>query len=502
VIGADSAQGEGFGMDDEIEANSARHLEASCVPDIPPHPLEELFGGYDNLLKECGISAPFIQSRPLDLNVWASYPALTSVLDRLTREIDGSRPRKRKRKRTEAEAARFKDALRIILLSLYVAWKADPDLQVGINLNATWYGKENADRYRDSSFTYRQVKAAHDGLERLGYLQIDKRGNCNRENRTGYNTKIRATDKLIALLVNEAQIEDHRITRRPGAEIIILKEEKDADDYARCLPYADTDLTNAMRENLRLINSVLEAHNVALAVTPQELSILRQRLKQDPKKGPLDFNKRTLRRIFNNGKFDEGGRFYGSWWQQIPNDSEKGTAYRQFITIDGEPTVEMDYSGCHPRMLYAEIGQAFPGDPYQVGQPTYCRDVVKQTLNKMLNAGKGGLEEPEEYDETVMGMRFQELTERIMAKHEPIARYFFTGTGLRLQYRDASIAEKVMMHFAKQDIPCLCIHDSFIVQRRYANELETVMKEVALEELGVELPIKGSEQCVYLGVGE
>jgi hypothetical protein len=32
--------------------------------------------------------------------------------------------------------------------------------------------------------------------------------------------------------------------------------------------------------------------------------------------------------VFNNGKFDEGGRFYGGWWQLIPNDPQKGTAYR------------------------------------------------------------------------------------------------------------------------------------------------------------------------------
>src|SRR5262249_40535952 len=109
--------------------------------------------------------------------------------------------------------------------------------------------------------------------------------------------------------------------------------------------------------------------------------------------------------------------------------------------------------------------------------------------------------EPEEYDETVMGIKYQELVERIKAKHEPIAGLFFTGIGLRLQYRDACIAERVMMHFARQGIPCLCIHDSFIVQKPYANELERVMREVALEEIGVELPIKGPEQCSPLGVG-
>jgi hypothetical protein len=127
---------------------------------------------------------------------------------------------------------------------------------------------------------------------------------------------------------------------------------------------------------------------------------------------------------------------------------------------------------------------------------------VKETFNKMINAEHGRIAEPTGFDEAAMGMTFDVLIERIKAKHEPIARHFFTGIGLRLQYRDAGIAEKVMMHFARQGIPCLCIHDSFIVHRRYAGELEHVMREVALEEIGMELPIKGPEHCAYLVIGE
>jgi hypothetical protein len=94
-------------------------------------------------------------------------------------------------------------------------------------------------------------------------------------------------------------------------------------------------------------------------------------------------------------------------------------------------------------------------------------------------------------------MTFDQLQERIKAKHEPIAIFFFTGAGLRLQYRDSCIAEKVMMHFAKQGMPCLSVHDSFIVQERYARELEAVMRETAREEVGVELPVKRSDLASF-----
>jgi hypothetical protein len=385
-------------------------------------------------------------------------------------------------------------------LGLYVAWRADPELLVGINLNSNWYSRHN--RYGNPSLTYRQFDAAYQGLKRLGYLHVEKRGYFDGKSQRGQNTKVRATKKLIELLINEAEITSHRITRLAGAETIILKEEKDADDYARNLQYVDSEATDAMRENLKIINMILDAHDIALAVTPHELRELQERLRCDPEKGPLDFHRRTLRRIFNNGKFTEGGRFYGGWWQQIPNDPKEGTPYRQFITIDGEPTIELDYSACHPRMLYAEIGLQFPGDPYDVGQPAECRDIVKETFNKMINAGSGRIAEPRGFHEARMGMTFDELIERIKAKHEPIAGSFFTGAGLRLQYRDSCIAEKVMMRFTKKNVACLCIHDSFIVQRRYAGELERVMRAVSLEQIGVDLPIKGLEQCVSPGDGE
>jgi hypothetical protein len=248
--------------------------------------LEEIFKDPEQLQAFC-FGRPLIQSRPLDVNVWADYPELTGVLDALARKIDSDR-----RKRASEEAKRFREALRVLVLGLYTAWKADPDLQVGINLNANWYPKRN--RYGNPQLTYRQVEAAYDGLKRLGYLVVDKRGYRDRKTGSGLNTKIRATEKLIALLQDQAQIDAHRIARLPSAETIILKEEKDTDDYARLLQYKDTASTNAMRENLALINCVLERHDIGLAVTEQELRILRQRMKRDPDKGPLDFNRRSL----------------------------------------------------------------------------------------------------------------------------------------------------------------------------------------------------------------
>ena len=53
---------------------------------------------------------------------------------------------------------------------------------------------------------------------------------------------------------------------------------------------------------------------------------------------------------------------------------------------------------------------------------------------------------------------------------------YFTGIGLKLQRADSDIAEAVMLHFARQDVPCLGVHDSFLVPRQHAEELVQVME--------------------------
>ena len=59
--------------------------------------------------------------------------------------------------------------------------------------------------------------------------------------------------------------------------------------------------------------------------------------------------------------------------------------------------------------------------------------------------------------------------------HEPIAKYFFTGMGLKAMNADAKIALDIIAHFANDDIPILAIHDSFIVQRQYKFRLRKAM---------------------------
>jgi len=88
-----------------------------------------------------------------------------------------------------------------------------------------------------------------------------------------------------------------------------------------------------------------------------------------------------LYRVFNNGKFTEGGRFYGGEYQSL-NENK-----RSKILIDYKKTCEVDYSAFHARMLYHLAGINCEDDPYQMVKPEpELRPLIKKMMQMLINA--------------------------------------------------------------------------------------------------------------------
>lgn len=210
-----------------------------------------------------------------------------------------------------------------------------------------------------------------------------------------------------------------------------------------------------------------------------------------------------LYRVFNNGMFDEGGRFYGADYQQL---SEKK---RIEILINGNEVVEIDYSGLHGRMVYQYSAKIdYQEDPYDVKGNEELRDAFKKMFQMIINAKgrvraieafKKSLKEEDDGEEIKRIMDkhhatpewlFQKMTE----KHKEIEMYFGTGIGIKLQFIDSQIAESILKHFTFKRIPCLCIHDSFIVEKKYQNELIEVMKQEYKNKIGFDCQLKINER--------
>lgn len=82
--------------------------------------------------------------------------------------------------------------------------------------------------------------------------------------------------------------------------------------------------------------------------------------------------------------------------------------------------------------------------------------------------------------------------DKFLDEHSRISKYLCTSSknGLRLMNKDAKIAVDVIYHFIKQEIPILSMHDSFLIERKYKDELEQVMKEKYNKHTGFTIIVK------------
>ena len=192
-------------------------------------------------------------------------------------------------------------------------------------------------------------------------------------------------------------------------------------------------------------------------------------------KTPYQSGLTSMTRIFSQGSFNKGGRYYS----QIQNLRSET---RPYIYLNGEPTIEIDYSSLHPALLYAKVNKPIPaGDAYAI--EGFERDEVKVAFNVMLN--RTGT--PETAHKSIVEYVYDDvnkakaLTKAILTKHHEIHDSFNTGAGIELQRKDSDIVTKLLTYFVKNNISIITVHDSAIVPVRHIQALKMLMTEVYLE---------------------
>jgi len=359
-------------------------------------------------------------------------------------------PPPRNRKYAEARAS--------VLLEALIANRVAPAQWISYSRRKEWWS--SGTRYRGSSYTYATVPAAVEELAALGLLEHDRKPPGN----LGWQSRFRATPKLLQAIRIPTVIYD-------SYELIQLK-----DHEGELIDYRDTNNTISMRRRIEEFNEALSAADLQLRGPGVENDGVLLRAGDDHLLYPA---MRSLYRIFNRGSFSYGGRFYGGWWQQVPKK------IRPNMLIDGEPTIEHDYPQLHPNMLYAKVGARLDGDAYAVdGWP---RDLVKRAFNILVNAenhnsalraialaigGKGAY------------AKAASLIEAIKLRHPDISNGFHSDAGIRLQRRDADMAERIMCRLGSHGIVVLPIHDSFITAARHDSALKEAMDIVWTQFIG------------------
>jgi hypothetical protein len=406
-------------------------------------------------------------SYPLDRFLWLESKPLNGLIADISEAINEGKGESRKRDMNTEK--KFQYALKVLVLNLLLTEKLPRKTELAVAKGAGDYTQ--ATRYDSNLLAYRPFMAAYHGLMDLKLIQEATKGYWLAAEGKGKLTRIEPTNllrkKLKALFPDEVI----GFTVHPSKETIRLKDAK-----GKLKKYTDTPFTKKARTNLQTINGCLNRHWYDLDMTGQQFKefygLLQKRHKKESQTpATLNYEARSLYRVFNNGKFTQGGRFYGGWWEGIPSQ------YRKYITLNQKYTVEIDYSGFHPRMLYAikgkDMGQR---DPYVIDGILSDRDLGKLAFTKLLN-GQKQLRKPDDFDEHKTGISWKEVLVAMEEYHSPIKEYFRTGYGLELQRKDADIADKILLHFAKRDTPCLPVHDSFIIHHALADELKDMMEQ-------------------------
>jgi hypothetical protein len=350
-------------------------------------------------------------------------------------------------------------------------------------------------RYNKLRLSYRHTKSILDGLSRRGYIETF-RGFRDPDTGVGYRTRIRATRPLLEFFdlygfqPDESLNEDER-------EVIVLK-----DAERRKVEYKDDHTTLRYRQFVDRYNEFLRETTIDLDRSELATDLI------------PDLSQKRVWRVFNNGSWVEGGRFYGPWWQTIHS------SVRDCILINGKPTVEIDYRGIHVLILYAKEGldyakQGQGDDPYRLETAfgsDWCdslRALAKIALLILVNASdrrsaikairREAAKEPltKRWSGEIV-----RVVDALVARHAAIAKHFFSGAGLRLQFDDAQIAERVIGRFLELRKPILSIHDSFVVMEEDRELLRKTMTDTAvsylLEEEGVEVTVSLKERLPKL----
>jgi hypothetical protein len=343
--------------------------------------------------------------------------------------------------------------LRVLILDLYHRYLEDPAGWIGISLNTNSYS--GPQRYNKLFLKYRPMKRLVKILADRGYIVL-KRGFSDRLRGIGYQSRIRAESRLAELftaLHGEVGCSplDERVPEQYARELVILH-----DELGNSVDYEETERTSRMRDGLRAYNEFLYSRYIDVS------------LRGWPEPVVIDLTRKGLYRVFNNRSWEQGGRFYGGWWENCPSE------LRQRIVISDKSTIEIDYSGLHVVLLYSMQGRDYwtaeNEDPYLNDRifrrallPTQykrLRATTKMLLNAAINASsrtKAIQGVQQEIDPLILGeagIGLGELLDRLADFHAPIRERLYSGIGLHRQYVDSQITGHIRLLAGHPDSDC------------------------------------------------
>lgn len=369
----------------------------------------------------------------------------------------------------------------MVLLDLYCSWRTDPSQYISYARDKQRYGKRS--RYTRIKVGRVCLLNVVDKLFADEYIDHVE-SVCYRDSVTGkiyagYSSRMRATKKLIRFLVRHG-IKLSMIARHPNESVIFVRDENKDDVKLNALPSMPRDVVSSEKVLIKY-NDFLQKSYIDIAdefLTKADLEKMKKWKNQKYVEFSIDLSKKRVYRVFSNKDWKQGGRIFGAWWHSCPKQ------LRKYIILNGEPTIELDFSSIHILLLYANLGENFLDegkDAYTIEGHDF-RKAMKIVMMSAINAKpderrdgdtrakhaawktlvfkcnedrvKHGISSPDQ---------LSPLLEVMKERHKPIARFLSSGKGIELMKQDSDIAIALIKWHTEIGVPILTVHDSFIV---------------------------------------
>lgn len=450
-------------------------------------------------------------SRPLFTHWRSQHPEISKLVAELYDEISADEFGEVFGRSNNQGRCKPKQRLYIIIVDLYAAWCDDPDLSLSFSRDRNAYQPNS--RYNEYGVPFSIVKVI-DWLERKGYI-ITTLGN---HDHTGYGRSF--TSRMSATEILRARFEKltvHQLSLEQSntQELIIRKSGREETVNNRYVNYEDTKFTNAQREILQKYNELLSRTFVDIPYLEEPVATW-VNSKGEEHKAWINQTDKVVKRIFNENRWDRGGRYFGGFWQKLSSD------LRSMLWINDHPTIELDFSAMHPSLLAIKEGITDPEPFYDYDEQVLPEAITQSEQQRKLfkslfliifntstkraafrafrnNQTSGSVEK------SLSNEQLNKVVSVIISRHPYLKKYFFSRVATSLMFQESQITEVLLKAYTEDDTPILSVHESFIVQVKHAAKLANDMKSASKEVLGSELKFPDEDERLklhYLSVAD
>lgn len=372
------------------------------------------------------------------------------------------------------------------LCSIVANCISSPDLKLKIAFHRSNFGKGST--AAESGYGYKPFNDMRHMMEDAGYIKVYAP--------RSYNTDHHAVSTIHGTPQLFNAISSGVVVKYDPDFFILLKGKVGVNKVRSYIPIENPNapLLRKIRAIMKPYHSMIGQHDITCNVPQIIVAQVHKAHKDNRKKGDApqipDIRFKYPIIIFSDD-IKTGGRLYKSWWTGCKRE------YRQYLRINGERCVELDFSAMHPNILYRLEGYQPQDNIYlfDKSEPPFLgninrRDVAKVLMLTLINSEPSVSIKSSRRDvinaarEDIRDKRnikidyanVKEILMELERMHKPIEKYFYTGAWRICITQEADLIRDIIKAAMARKILVLSVHDSVICQAKHQAEVEAIIR--------------------------